>query len=172
MKSAMNPRHALAAFAAASLLLAGCASQQVNPQILESLSAKGVSPSTAVKMQNARPLEYQDILELVRKGVPANEIIGYLESTQKVYNFGPVQLQALQQAGAPAQLINYLQETQGFYGRTTPAQSQRLAGQQKAAYYNSPLYQDEQPFAYNAPIVDDFYDSGYEESLYSPFSFN
>lgn len=37
---------------------------------------------------------------------------------------------------------------------------------------NSPLYQDEQPFAYNAPEVDYWYNSAYEESLYSPFSFN
>ncbi len=168
----MNLRNALAALSVSTLLLAGCASQKVAPAILESLSAKGVAPSTAAKMQNAHPLEFQDILELVKKGVPASTIVGYLESTQKVYNFGPVQLQALQQAGAPAQLINYLQETQGFYGRTTPAQSSRVAKQQNAAYYNTPLYQDQQPFAYNAPIVDDFYDSGYEESLYSPFSFN
>ncbi len=37
---------------------------------------------------------------------------------------------------------------------------------------NSPHYQDEQPFAYKEPAVDGFYNSGYEESLYSPFSFN
>jgi len=37
---------------------------------------------------------------------------------------------------------------------------------------NSPLYQDEQPFAYNAPAVDYWYNSAYEESLYSPFAFD
>ena len=37
---------------------------------------------------------------------------------------------------------------------------------------DSPQYQDEQPFAYNDPAGDGFYNSGYEESLYSPFAFN
>ena len=45
-------------------------------------------------------------------------------------------------------------------------------GEARRAYYNTPGYQDQQPFAYNEPIADGFYDSGYEESLYSPFSFN
>jgi hypothetical protein len=46
------------------------------------------------------------------------------------------------------------------------------AMQPAGQYTNSPRYQDEQPFAYNEPAIDGFYDSGYEESLYSPFSFN
>ena len=37
---------------------------------------------------------------------------------------------------------------------------------------NSKLNQDQQPFFYNAPLVDDWYDSAYTESCYSPFSFN
>lgn len=37
---------------------------------------------------------------------------------------------------------------------------------------NGKYKQEELPFAYNEPAVDDWYDSGYEESLYSPFSFN
>jgi hypothetical protein len=45
-------------------------------------------------------------------------------------------------------------------------------GDAQRAYYNTGSYQDEQPFAYNEPVVSDFYDSSYEESLYSPFSFN
>ncbi|MCX7868457.1 MAG: hypothetical protein N2322_00760 [Terrimicrobiaceae bacterium] len=45
-------------------------------------------------------------------------------------------------------------------------------GDARRAYYNTRQYQQEQPFAYSEPWVDDFYDSSYEESLYSPFSFN
>jgi len=131
-----------------------------------------VSPSVTGKIKGGQALGYQDISELVSKGVPTHVITGYLESTQKAYNFSSAQLSALSAQGATPQLVNYLQETQGFYGRTTPQQTARTNNQQKAAYYNSPLYQDEQPFAYNQPIVDGFYDSGYEESLYSPFSFN
>lgn len=168
----MNIRPALAVLTLAAVILTGCTTTQVDPVILENLAARGVAPATAVKVQNGEPLEYQDILELVKKGVPSDKIISYLQSTRRVYNFGPVQMQALQQAGAPVQLINYLQETQGFYGHTTPAQTKRYAKNDGGAYMNTPLYQDEQPFAYNAPVIDDWYDSGYEESLYSPFSFN
>ncbi|MFZ4682165.1 MAG: hypothetical protein ACOYMS_06665, partial [Terrimicrobiaceae bacterium] len=89
-----------------------------------------------------------------------------------VYNFTYGQLQSLKAAGATPQLLNYLSETQGFYGVNTPKQKARLSGEQKRAYYNTPGYQDQQPFAYNQPEIDDWYDSGYEESLYSPFSFN
>lgn len=165
----MTKRSILAACAAVAL--AGCASQ-ISQQTNATLVRQGVGPATIVKMQNGDGLDYGDILDLVKRGVPTNTIIGYLQSTGRVYNFGPVQLKALAQAGAPPQLVNYLQETQGFYGRA-PAAHRGPAGNQPAgAYYNSPLYQDEQPFAYNQPMVDDWYDSAYEESLYSPFSYN
>lgn len=159
---------------AATLFLFACSGGQISPQLNSALTQRGVGPSTIVKMQNGDALDYQDIRELVQKGIPTQTIINYLESTQKVYDFGPVQLNALRQAGAPTQLINYLQETQGFYGRkaTVQGQNPNTGGQQSAAYYNSPLYQDEQPFAYNEPIIDGWYDSAYEESLYSPFSYN
>jgi len=154
------------------LFFGGCASQQVNPAVVQSVSSSGVAPSVTSKIKDGQALDYQDISELVSKRVPTHVITGYLESTQKVYNFSSAQLSALSAQGASPQLVNYLQESQGFYGRTTPQQTARTNNQQKAAYYNSPRYQDEQPFAYNQPIVDGFYDSGYEESLYSPFSFN
>ena len=156
--------------ACAAIAMVGCASQ-IDQQTNDLLTRQGVGPATIVKMQNGDALNYDDILNLVRRDVPSQKIIGYLQSTGRVYNFGPVQLKALAQAGAPSQLINYLQETQGFYGRT-PAVKRNPSGQPAGAYTNSPLYQDEQPFAYNQPMIDDWYDSGYEESLYSPFSYN
>lgn len=161
----------VAFFAACSLLIAGCA-QQGNPATVQALTARGVGPSTIVKVENGRHLTYDDISNMVERGVPTETIMGYLESTGTVYNFGSTQLQALKDKGASQQLINYLQETQGFYGRPSASRGQQMTGSQRRAYDNSPLYQDQQPFAYNQPIVDGFYDSGYEESLYSPFSFN
>lgn len=156
---------------AAALALVGCASgPQVDPKITAALVARDVPSSTYVKVYNARPLDYADIHNLVACKVPTQIIIGYLESTEKVYNFSYGQLQSLRSAGASSQLLNYLSETQGFYGYNPPAAAKRTAKKQKDAYYNSPLYQDEQPFAYNPPIIDDWYDSAYEESLYSPFS--
>jgi hypothetical protein len=156
-----------------ALLLAACATTpQIDPAITSTLSTQGVSSSTSAKMANGQVLSYDDILGLVRKDVPSTMIVGYLNSTRKVYSLSFAQLQTLKAAGANPQLLNYLTETQGFYGHTSPAQQNRLSGEQKRAYFNSPTYQDQQPFAYNPPVIDDWYDSGYEESLYSPFSFN
>jgi hypothetical protein len=156
-----------------AVLLAACATTpQIDPAITSTLSTKGVSSSTSAKMAGGQVLGYDDILGLVQKDVPSSIIVGYLNSTRKVYNFSFAQLQSLKAAGATPQLLNYLTETQGFYGQNSPAQQKRLSGEQKRAYFNSPVYQDQQPFAYNPPVIDDWYDSGYEESLYSPFSFN
>lgn len=155
------------------VFLAACAStQQVDPAVSSTLSSKGVDPGTTAKMNSGQVLGYSDILGLVQKDVPSNVIVGYLNSTRKVYNFSYGQLESLKAAGATPQVLNYLTESQGFYGHNSPAQTERLKGEQKRAYYNTPGYQNQQPFAYNQPMVDDFYDSGYEESLYSPFSFN
>ena len=159
--------------AATAALLVGCASgPQVDPAVTAAASSRGVNSGTVLKMSNARVLDYDDIRNLVSKGVPANTIVAYLNSTRKVYDFSYAELAGLKSAGATPQLLNYLTETQGFYGNNSPRQKARVAKMQKDQYYNSPYYQDKQPFAYNAPAVDDWYDSGYEESLYSPFSFN
>jgi len=152
-------------------LLAGCASgPAVDPQITAALSARGVPDATYRKIAQGQALDYADIVSLVEKDVPTHIVVSYLQSTEKVYNFSCSQLKALKSDGAAPQLLNYLSETEGFYGHSTPASTARTQKHQNAEYYNSPLYQDEQPFAYNAPEVDDWYDSGYEESLYSPFS--
>ncbi|MBN8710948.1 MAG: hypothetical protein BGO12_00830 [Verrucomicrobia bacterium 61-8] len=164
----------LSLFAAVSVMLGACASSgpSVNPAITSAVSSRGVNSGTYLKMSHGQVLDYDDILNLVQKDVPSNIIVGYLASTRKVYDFNTAQLQGLKSAGASPQVINFLSESQGFYGKTTPAQVARTKGEQADRYYRTPYYQDEQPFAYNAPIVDDWYDSGYEESLYSPFSFN
>jgi len=159
--------------AVAGLFLAACASTpQVDPAISAALSSRNVNQATYTKVVNGRVLDYDDIYNMVQKSVPSQTIVSYLQSTQKVYNFSYGQLQSLKAAGATPQLLNYLTETQGFYGVNTPKQKQRLTGEAKRAYYNTPGYQNQQPFAYNEPMISDWYDSGYEESLYSPFSFN
>jgi len=159
--------------AACSLIVCACSSgPQVSPEVTSAASSRGVNSGTVLKMSEARVLDYQDLSNLVSKGVPASTIIAYLNSTRKVYDLTYAQLSGLKSAGATPQLLNYLTETQGFYGNNSPKQKARLAKEQKDQYFNSPYYQDEQPFAYNEPMVDDWYDSGYEESLYSPFSFN
>lgn len=154
-----------------SLLSAGCASgPNVDPQITAAVAAAHVNPETANKINNARPLDYQDIRNLASSHVPTHVVVGYLRSTQRVYNFSYAQLADLKAAGAKPHLLNYLTETQGFYGSTVPAKKGgKIPGDVK---YNTKLNQDQQPFFYNAPLIDDWYDSAYTESCYSPFSFD
>lgn len=162
-----------AAAGAALLALAGCASgPAVDVGITDALSSRGVGGQTYEKVYYGRALDYNDIVTLVRAGVPGHIIISYLQSTEKVYNLTPSQKAGLRAAGAPPKVLAYLDETQGLYGYVPPQAASRTANQQADEYYNSPLYQDEQPFGYNEPIIDDFYNSSYEESLYSPFSMN
>jgi hypothetical protein len=154
-----------------AIWLVACASTpQVDPAVVTALSSRGVEQSTTSKVSQGWSLEYGDILNLVRKDVPTHIIISYLQSTQKAYNLNNAEFQGLQSAGASPQLINYLHETQGFYGVSTPRQAGRLTGEERRAYYDTPGYQAQQPFG--TPIVDEWLDPGYEESLYSPFSFN
>lgn len=170
MKSLRFKIPALAALIPA-LLLTGCAGgPQVDPQITSAVSAHNVNTVTYDKIFNARPLGYDDIMNLVKAKVPSHISVGYLRSTQRVYNFSYAQLAALKSAGAKPHLLNYLTETQGFYGNNMPAKN----GQKVPKYVrdNSKLNQDQQPFFYNAPLIDDWYDSAYTESCYSPFSFD
>jgi hypothetical protein len=153
------------------LWLSACASTpQVNPAVAAALSSRGVDQGTYTKVTQGSVLDYNDILNLLEKKVPTNVMIGYLQSTRRAYNFSYSQLEGLKAAGATAQLLNYLTETQGFYGVTTPRQTTRLTGEQKRAYFDSPGYQSQGPFS--TPLIDEWADPGYEESLYSPFSFN
>jgi hypothetical protein len=153
------------------LWLSACASApQVNPAVAAALSSRGVDQGTYAKVTQGSVLDYNDILNLLEKKVPANIIIGYLQSTRKAYNFSYSQLEGLKAAGATPQLLNYLTETQGFYGVTSPKQTARLTGEQKRAYFDTPGYQAQGPFS--TPLVDELADPAFEESLYSPFSFN
>jgi hypothetical protein len=154
-----------------SVLCVGCASgPNVDPQITAAVAAAHVNPETANKINAARPLNFQDILNLASGHVPTHIIVGYLRSTQQIYNFSYAQLSQLKAAGAKPHLLNYLTETQGFYGNNQPPkQGGKIPGDVK---YNTKLNQDQQPFYYNAPLIDDWYDSAYTESCYSPFSFD
>jgi len=162
------------AMAALSLLaLASCSSgPQVNPQVTSAVSQAGVTGPTLQKVTVGQRLGYSDISMMVQKGVPTHIIESYLQSTEAVYQFSPQQLAQLKGVGASPQLLSYLQHTGGFYAPHRATVSSTPPGETSAQYRNSPLYQDEQPFAYNAPEVDYWYNSAYEESMYSPFSFD
>ena len=170
MKTFQFTSAAFAALLVASLSC-GCASgPKVDPQITAAVAASHVDKGTYDKVYNGDVLGYQDIRNLVAGHLPSHIIVGYLRSTQHVYDFNYAQLSGLKAAGAKPHLLNYLTETQGFYGNNQPVKS----GGKVPKYItdNSKLNQDKQPVVYNAPEVDDWYDSAYTESCYSPFSFN
>lgn len=152
-------------------LFSGCATgPTVDPQVTALVSAHHVDQGTYEKMLRGQVLNYNDIVNLVQKRVPSSIIVGYLRSTEHIYNFTYEQLRDLRSLGAGSELLNYLTETEGFYGtHETPSHGSKVP---KYVRDNSMLNQDKQPFFYNEPIVDDWYDSAYEESCYSPFSFN
>jgi hypothetical protein len=170
MKTLFHAFHGLI-LSVAVILVSGCATgPKVDPQITAAVASAHVNSVTAEKMNNAIALDYGDILNLAKARVPSHIVVGYLRSTQKVYDFSYSQLAGLKAAGAKPHLLNYLTETQGFYGNNMPAhRGAKVPGDVK---YNTKLNQDQQPFFYNAPLIDDWYDSAYTESCYSPFSFD
>ncbi|MFV0337038.1 MAG: hypothetical protein ACK5LK_02170 [Chthoniobacterales bacterium] len=142
----------------------------VNPALVQSIAQAGATGDVLTKIQSGSRLDYDDIYQLVSEKVPTHMIESYLQSTEASYQFSPAQLARLRSAGASSQLLSYLQNSEGFYHprRQAAARSQGQPG----AYLNTPLAQDREPFAYSEPMVDDFYNSAYEESLYSPFNMN
>ena len=154
----------------ALLFLSSCASgPTVDPQVTATVSAHHVDQVTYDKISHGQSLDYNDIAHLVKNRVPSHIIVGYLRSTEKVYHFTDQQLRHLKSLGAKPEVINYLNETEGFYAPLTKAHGLKVP---KYVRDNTMLNQDKQPFFYNEPIIDDFYDSAYEESCYSPFSMN
>ena len=172
MKHSFSSLFVVACFALSALLLifvSGCATgPRVDPQVTAAVSAHHVPQATYDKMTRGAVLDETDIAALVKNGVPSAIIVGYLRSTEHVYNLTYEQLHQLRDVGATPQVLNYLTETQGFYGNNTPPS--RGLKVPKYIRTNSMLNQDKQPFFYNAPIVDDWYDSAYEESCDGPFS--
>jgi hypothetical protein len=160
----------LSFLAVPALWLSACASTpQVDPAVPTALSSRGVDQVTTTKVRQGWALDYDDLVNLVEKQVPTHIIVSYLQSTQKAYNLTNSQIERLRTAGASPQLLNYLQETEGFYGGTS-SQPPRRTGEQRRAYLNTPGYQAQQPFS--TPLIDEWSDPAYEESLYSPFSFD
>jgi hypothetical protein len=159
--------------AAVIMMLVACSSgPQVNSAVLSAATSRGVAQTTESKMSKARMLDLDDIENLVSKGVPSQTIIAYLTSIRQCFRLSSEQLTELQSDGADQQLLAYLRESTGFYHTSAAPRAAKHPQEPAGQYANSSSYQDDQPFAYNEPAVDGFYDSAYEESLYSPFSFN
>ena len=151
----------------AVLGLGACATMQqsqVDPKILNEFSSRGVSEETILKVRSGLPLSVAQIAECAQKGVPGPGLVSYMESTRKAYNLSNADLNTLRSAGTPAPVINYMQRSYELYTKGPNAVAQNHP------YFTDDRNEIEAPFAYAPPQVDTFFNSGYEESLYSPFS--
>ena len=152
----------------ALLALAGCATvdpAQVDPKILNAFASRGVSDATLLKVRNGLPLTVGQVAEASKKGVPGPGLVSYLQSTRKAYNLSNSDIATLRAAGTPAPVIDYMRRSYGYYTKGPKAVNQNHP------YFNDERYQLEAPFAYEPPIADTFFNSAYEDDLYSPFSY-
>jgi hypothetical protein len=156
----------------ALLALAGCATTaQVDPKILAEFSKPGVPEQTALKVRDGVPLSVADVASSAQAGVPGPGLVSYMQSTRKAYNLSNADIARLRAAGTPAPVITYMRRSYDFYGKGPNAVDQShpyFSGEN----YNRYGGNVNAPFAYAPPGVDTFFNSAYEDNLYSPFSFN
>lgn len=146
------------------LILAGCATSTptpaATPKYLQTLSDKQVAPSTFARIQGGRVLTFADVLELVQRGVPGDQIVAYLRSTRAPYNFSQPQLDALLAAGADSTLINYVGRAAGDFLIDAQNAPQQAALRRDAKidkelwrdpYFTDPGYWGPAPFPYAFP---------------------
>jgi hypothetical protein len=112
-----------------------------------------------------------DVAASAKAGVPGPGLVSYMQSTRKAYNLSNADLASLRAAGTPGPVVSYMQRSYNFYGKGA------IAVDQSHPYFATENYDRyggaiKAPFAYAPPQIDTFFNSGYEESLYSPFSFD
>jgi hypothetical protein len=156
----------------AALGLGACATtqqSQVDPKIMNEFAKRGVPEATAFKVRDGMPLSVGDVAACAKAGVPGPGLVSYLQSTRKAYNLSNADISTLRSAGTPAPVIAYMQRSYEFYGKGPKAvdQSHPYFATDNYNRYGGAI---KAPFAYAPPEIDTFFDSGYEESLYSPFS--
>lgn len=157
----------------ALLGLAGCATvqqSQVDPKILDAFTSRGVSEEVALKVREGMPLSAGQVAEAAQKGVPGPGLVSYMQSTRKAYNLSNADIAKLRQAGTPAPVINYMQRSYNYYGKGPKAadQSHPYFATENYNRYGGAI---KAPFAYAPPQADTFFNSAYEDNLYSPFSY-
>lgn len=141
----------LPVLSALCLLLASCATApEPTPIALQRLAAAGVDSRTYAKIHAGRVLSYSDIQGLVQDKIPDTAIVSYLKSTHAPYRLTTSQLEALSDAGAGPNLVNYLGKSAGFYEATKRAQTGGEKWDQHP-YFNDPYYWGGAPFPYAFP---------------------
>ena len=144
--------------------LCGCATfnqpQLESPPYLQVLAEKGVDAGTYTRISKGRVLGYDDIMALVRVGVPGSMIVPYLQATKTPYDFSTAQINRLVGAGGDDELINYLGKAKGIYlqdSGNVPASTG--GGTYAHPYWSDPYYMDPAPFDFGYPDV--WYNSDY-----------
>jgi len=136
-----------------------CTTYESRPVVLNQVAEAGVSTPTVKRLEQGRVLSYDDILDLVRKGVPDEAIVSYLHSARAPYKFSNKELIALSDAGAGSKLVNYLGKSTGFYDATQRDQTGEH-GLFSHPYFNDPNYWGPAPF-----------DWGYPPAWFTPMDF-
>lgn len=147
-------------------LFTSCASLQrpSQPPVLAKLQQAGVDSRTYTKIVNHRVLTYDDIYGMLKKGVPSPVIQTYLQSTHAPYTFTDSQLQTLANAGASADLVNYLGKSVGFFEATERSQTGGAGKWKNNPFFTDPYYRGAPPFAPYWP--DEWYDAGWMDGIY------
>jgi hypothetical protein len=135
-------------------ILCGCATtskpSMESPAYLQELAAMKIAPATYDRISQGRVLGYNDIMVLVRKGVPGKMVVPYLQATRTPYNFSTAQINNLINAGADDVLVNYLGKAKGIYLQdegNVPAESAGTAH----PYFSDPDYMGAAPFGFGYP---------------------
>jgi hypothetical protein len=137
----------------AAVLMTGCATQdstRVSSPYLAVLQQKGVDPGTYARISHGRVLTYDDIYDLVSKGVPGDKIVDYLKATRAPYIFSRAQVNRLTAAGGGPVLSAFLLDpptkpnTDGFDNPTTQAFL-------NSPYWRNPYYMDAGPMEFYFP---------------------
>lgn len=153
--------------AASMVFLAACTTapkQSGPPPVLAKLSAMGISTTTYNKISNHQVLTYGDMLGLLKKKVPSPVILTYLKSTHAAYTLTDAQLDALNDAGASADLVNYLGKSVGYFEATERSQTGGAGKWKDNPYFADPYYMGGAPFGYMWP--NEWYDPGFVDAMF------
>lgn len=141
--------------AASIVFLSACATtpapQAGPPPVLVKLRGMGLDNITYEKIANHRVLTFADLSSLLNKKVPSPVILTYLKSTKAPYTFTDAQLDQLNDAGASADLLNYLGKSVGFFEATERSQTGGAGKWKNNPYFADPYYMGEAPFGYGWP---------------------
>ena len=152
--------------AALTAAVVSCASTQPSgpPPVLAKLAAMGIDSRTYAKIANHRVLSYDDIYGLVKKGVPSPVILTYIRNTHAPYTLTDAQLDRLSDAGASADLVNYLGKSVGYFEATERDQTGGAGKWKDNPYFADPYFLGAPPFGWGWP--DEWYDPGWVAGVF------